>query len=306
MTDDSDDYDASVNFESVQFQEKVKALMCSSNWSGLNHCFIELLALQRDDAYNGSINFGNDFSAWIKALLELETDIHVQTLELVASYYKTSMYSVYQRLTEALHIYEYIIWHDREAQYGDELCVDVLKKTKHVSNVLDFVFSAPECEELYLAVEMHDGSHLINKLLRHLDVWRFRELLSTGQMVSTFTWEWGLGCALASCTDVEEDWEIIDCPKPITEGYAKAFKDVTHHQRRQLDPVKHSIAVGQLSGDVYEFKNEHDGTYLTVAVAKEDRTVQFRKGRFELVEAAVDHSPDKKRRLSDNHEEQRV
>lgn len=122
-------------------------------------------------------------------------------------------------------------------------------------------------------------------------------------MVSTFTWEWGLGCACAACeADANDDWDIIDCAKPIAKGHSKAFEDVTHHRRRQLEPVQYRIAIGQLSGDVYEFKNEHDGTYLTVAVAKEDNTVQFRKGRFELVEVSADHPPDKRRRLSDNHE----
>lgn len=35
-----------------------------------------------------------------------------------------------------------------------------------MKNVLDFVFSSPKCEELYVAAELIDGSRLIKKLLR--------------------------------------------------------------------------------------------------------------------------------------------
>lgn len=125
-------------------------------------------------------------------------------------------------------------------------------------------------------------------------------------MVSTFTWEWGLGCDCPMCREVYDDWSTVDFPKPIAEGDAGAFKDVTHQRMRKLHPPQYTIAVGQQSGDVYEFKNERDGTYLTLIVAKEYTTVQFRKGRFELEESAADHPSEKKRRLSENHDEWRT
>lgn len=87
------------------------AYLCRSR---LNNCFVKLLTLRRDDAYNGRIDFGRPFFAWIQALRELEADVHVQTLELNTSYDIANMDSVYKLLSDVLHVQEYILWKDYE------------------------------------------------------------------------------------------------------------------------------------------------------------------------------------------------
>ncbi|KAH7716426.1 hypothetical protein AAVH_16152 [Aphelenchoides avenae] len=71
---------------------------------------------------------------WIKALSELEADVHVRTFKLVKpSYNKMIMNAVCKLLDGVLHLQEYTVWKDCSANRGDELCVDVLKKAKRVS-----------------------------------------------------------------------------------------------------------------------------------------------------------------------------
>lgn len=153
------------------------------------------------------------FYEWIKPLQQREADVHVQTLEVVDPYYIIDTDTFYRQLDSAFRVQEYAVSMEStdmveegsmESTYRAEkgrqfeLCVDVLKKAKHVSvlkyylndsdddgeaeddgdednfnvddksemngsmnNVLDFVFSAAECEELYVTVE-GDGSGLIN------------------------------------------------------------------------------------------------------------------------------------------------
>ncbi|KAH7699045.1 hypothetical protein AAVH_33852, partial [Aphelenchoides avenae] len=332
---DADFADEEVDYDSAEFDgevaNNVRFAMNTSKCTRLNHCFIEWLRVIGDD--NGSrgvvgTDFGLNFCVWIKALQRLETDVCVQTLEVIDPNYKMNMNSVYRQLQNTLQVQEYAISKEStdmgDEGRGDELCVDVLKKAKRVSileyyldddgdddeaeedecednvdvddkpemngsmkNVLNFVFSAPACEELYASVE-GDGSGLINKLNR-----RFQGLQSTSQMVFTFTWEWGIN--YEGCNWVKRN----DCPKPTAEGHASPFKDVTLERRRpQFDLARDVIVIEQLSGDVYEFRNVHDRTYLTVVVSKEHDIVQFRKGRFELNTATADGLPDKKRRHS--------
>lgn len=111
-------------------------------------------------------------------------------------------------------------------------------------------------------------------------------------MVSTFTWR-------RSILHYEGDnWEWDDWPKPIAKGVTNPFIDVTIERRRRLFAPDedgkhfHQNVRGPTNGDVYEFRNEHDGTYLTVVVAEEQEIVQFRKGRFESVETAAQCSSD--------------
>ncbi|KAH7699317.1 hypothetical protein AAVH_33578, partial [Aphelenchoides avenae] len=322
---DADFVDEEVDFDSAEFDAKVannvKFAMSTSKCTRLNHNFIEWLRLLGDDAASRGVDgtdLGLHFCVWIKALQQLKTDVRVQTLELIDPYYKMDMNRVYGKIRSALQVQEYAISKEStdmgDDDRGDELCVDVLKKAKRVSileyylndsdeddaveddehddnidvddkpemngsmkNVLDFMFSAPACEELYVSVE-GEGSGLINKLIR-----RFQGLQSTSQMVSTFTWEWGINYE-------GSDWvKRNDCPKPTAEGHVSPFRDVTlERRRRQFYPGRDVIVIGQLSGDVYEFRNEHDGTYLTVVVSKVHDIVQFLKGRFELNEATAE------------------
>ncbi|KAH7704767.1 hypothetical protein AAVH_28036 [Aphelenchoides avenae] len=280
------------------------------------------------------MDFDAIFCVWIEALQQLEADVRVQTLEVLDPYYKMDMEAAYRQLHGAFNVQEYVISYvNIEMGYegqGEELCVDVVKRAKRIGileyhlnfghdddeaeddedednvdmndkpeincfkkNILDFAFSAPECEELYVTVE-GDGSGLINRLVRH-----FQEHQSTSQRVSTFTWKWGINYEGTT-------WERNDSLKPIAERHPCPFKDVTLEcRRRQCFPEPNDTVplIGQLSGDVHEFRNEHDGTHLTVVTADAHETVQFRKGRFELAEAAAQCPPDKKLRIGNNHTE---
>ncbi|KAH7711946.1 hypothetical protein AAVH_20704 [Aphelenchoides avenae] len=323
--EDDDEIDLNSTESLEKLQDSIKSLMRTSNCTRLNHCVVELLTLQRGNIVRETvgIDFGKDFYVWIKALLEIEA--HVQTLDLVdPAYDNMSMDEVYNRLDKALHVQEYRISKDGEEDRGDELCVDVLKKAKRVTiigycltddgdetehrdsggadggkddeslmngtdtHVLDFVFNAPQCEELSIQ-NVYDGSQLPNKLIQH-----FQRLESTTRMVATFTWQW---CSGYYCNT--KAW-----PEPVAVCHESPFKAVTHLSPKAAgkDLGKRYYGPEHGRGHVYQFKNIHDGSYLTVVQAVGDgRVLQFQKGRFEFDDASEDGSGStaKKRRHND-------
>lgn len=78
--------------------------------------------------------------------------------------------------------------------------------------------------------------------------------------------------------------------------YGGSRKIEANHKDNPMDLVEFA------HGDVYQFKNAQDGTYLTAIVSKKNRIVQFQKGKYELGPEETGCSPPKQLRPSSTSE----
>lgn len=98
-------------------------------------------------------------------------------------------------------------------------------------------------------------------------------------MVATFAWQW---CSEYNCDT--ETWPDAVCRE-------RPFKAMTHPSRHYTGSGLDEDDDGRepWRGYVYEFRNEHDGSYLTVVQAPGDaRFLQFQTGNFEFDDASED------------------